>query len=77
MKAFLFTLVATTLVATVLFSNGHPYASASEKANANTLRQLEAEFMKAAVEHGSQGYFPTMPTMPSRCRTEHPSSREK
>ncbi len=52
MKAFLFTLVAT-----VLFSNGHPYASASQQANADTLRQLEAEFMKAAAEHGSQGYL--------------------
>ena len=57
MKAFYFTLVATMLAATVIFPNGHPYASASEKANAGTLRQLEAEFMKAAAEHGSQGYL--------------------
>jgi ketosteroid isomerase-like protein len=57
MKAFFFTLGATILVATVLFSNGHPYAAASEKANADTLRQLEAEFMKSAAEHGSQGYL--------------------
>src|SRR5579863_8587421 len=57
MKAFFFTLIATILVATVIFSNGHPYASASQKANADTLRQLEAEFMKAAAEHGSQGYL--------------------
>ena len=57
MKAFFFTLVAILLVATVLFSNAHLYASASEKATADTLRQLEAEFMKAAAEHGSQGYL--------------------
>ena len=57
MKAFFFTLVATMLVAPALFSNSRPYASASEKANADTLRQLEAEFMKAAAEHGSQGYL--------------------
>jgi ketosteroid isomerase-like protein len=57
MKAFLFTLFATMLVATVIFSNRHPYASASQKDNADMLRQLEAEFMKAAAEHGSQGYL--------------------
>jgi ketosteroid isomerase-like protein len=57
MKAFLFTLVATMIVANITFSNGHPYASASQKANADMLRQLEAEFMKAAAEHGSQGYL--------------------
>jgi ketosteroid isomerase-like protein len=57
MKACFFTLVATLLVATVIFSNGHPYASASPKASADTLRQLEAEFMEAAAEHGSQGYL--------------------
>jgi ketosteroid isomerase-like protein len=57
MKAFLFTLFAAMLVATVIFSNGHPSALASPTANADTLRQLEAEFMKAAAEHGSQGYL--------------------
>jgi ketosteroid isomerase-like protein len=57
MKAFFFILIATMLVATAIFSNGHPYASASEKVDADTLRQLEADFMKAAAEHGSQGYL--------------------
>jgi len=57
MKAFFFSLVATMLVGAVIFSNGRPYASASQKDNADTLRQLEAEFMKAAAEHGSQGYL--------------------
>lgn len=35
------------------------YAPSPEPANDNTatLRQLEAEFMKAAAEHGSQGYM--------------------
>lgn len=56
MKTFFFILI-TALLAGVLLSNGHPYASASQKDNADTLRQLEAEFMKAAAEHGSQGYL--------------------
>jgi ketosteroid isomerase-like protein len=56
MKAFLFSLVTAMLVASVIFSSVH-HASASPKDNVDTLRQLEAEFMKAAAEHGSQGYL--------------------
>jgi len=33
------------------------HSSASSKATADTLKQLEADFMKAAGEHGSQGYM--------------------
>src|SRR5208337_5592504 len=35
----------------------HPAASASANAGPDALRNLEAEFMKAAAEHGSQGYL--------------------
>jgi ketosteroid isomerase-like protein len=41
----------------ILAPNTRPFASASAKASPDTLRQLEAEFMKAAAEHGSQGYL--------------------
>ncbi len=32
-------------------------ASASQKDGAETLKRMEAEFMKSAAEHGSQGYM--------------------
>lgn len=35
----------------------HLSADASPKATAETLKQLEGEFMKAALEHGSAGYM--------------------
>src|SRR5271169_1095714 len=57
MKSFCLVLVTTLLVATVVLPNARPSASASGKASADTLRQLEAEFMKAAADHGSQGYL--------------------
>jgi ketosteroid isomerase-like protein len=57
MKSFLPILVAAFLVATILFPMAHPKVSASPKATAETLKQLEAEFMKAAGEKGSQGYM--------------------
>jgi ketosteroid isomerase-like protein len=57
MKSFLLVVSATLLVVIVVAPNIHPFASASAKAGADTLRQLEAEFMKAAAERGSQGYL--------------------
>jgi ketosteroid isomerase-like protein len=57
MKSFLITLVVALLVATAVLMNMHPLSSASAKASPETLRQLEAEFMKATSEHGSQGYL--------------------
>jgi ketosteroid isomerase-like protein len=57
MKAFLFARVVSLVVVIVIAPNTHPFASASEKAGADTLRRLEGEFMKAAAEHGSQGYL--------------------
>jgi ketosteroid isomerase-like protein len=57
MKSFLLVLVAAVLLATLLFSYAHSTASASPKATADTLKQLEAEFMKTAAEKGSEGYM--------------------
>jgi ketosteroid isomerase-like protein len=57
MKLFLLVLAATILVAGVVVPNTHLFAAAAAKDNADTLRQLEADFMKATAEHGSQGYL--------------------
>lgn len=57
MKSFLLALFITLLVAMIVFPTGHPSVSASTKDSADTLRRLEAEFMNAAAEHGSQGYL--------------------
>lgn len=57
MKTFLPVLILIVLAAAFIFPYAHPTASASPKATADTLKQLEAEFMKAAAEKGSQGYM--------------------
>ena len=57
MKSLWLVLVVTLLVATVVLPNARPFASASAKASPDTLRQMEAEFMKATAERGSQGYL--------------------
>jgi ketosteroid isomerase-like protein len=57
MKSFFPILVVGLLVATIVFPAAHPTASASPKVTADTLKQLEGEFMKAAAEKGSQGYM--------------------
>ncbi|MGA8152033.1 MAG: DUF4440 domain-containing protein [Terriglobales bacterium] len=57
MKSLLPTLVVALVLAVVIFPNVRLSASASAKANPDTLRQLEGEFMKAAAEKGSQGYM--------------------
>ena len=59
MKNILFGIVtvATILVAPALFPTLRPTVTAGNTVNADTLRQLEAEFMKAAAEKGSQGYM--------------------
>jgi ketosteroid isomerase-like protein len=53
MKSLVPALAVTILVAVVFFSNAH----SSAKADADTLRQLEAAFMKAAADKGAQGYM--------------------
>ncbi len=57
MKSFLPILVVAILVAIIALPIARPTVSASPKATAETLKQLEGEFMKAAAEKGSQGYM--------------------
>ncbi len=56
MKRFVSGVAFTLLVMMVAFPNLRVSASPAST-NAETLRRLEAEFMKAAAEHGSQGYM--------------------
>ncbi len=57
MKSFLPILVVVALVAIVALPVARPAVSASPQATAEMLKQLEAEFMKAAAEKGSLGYM--------------------
>jgi ketosteroid isomerase-like protein len=57
MKSFLLILITGVISAMLVVPNTSRFASASAKASADTLRQLEGEFMKAAAERGSQGYL--------------------
>ena len=57
MKLFFTLLIATVVFGMIVFSAARPPASAATKANADTLRQLESDFMKAAAEKGSTGYM--------------------
>jgi ketosteroid isomerase-like protein len=57
MKSFLPVLVVVLVAVTNVLSQARPAASASPKATAETLKQLEADFMKAAAEKGSAGYM--------------------
>ena len=57
MKSFLPILLVVFLVATIVLPILRPTVSASPKATAETLKQLEGEFMKTAAEKGSQGYM--------------------
>ncbi len=57
MKSSFFALAIALIVVTVVLSNSRPMAKASSTTGAETLRQLEADFMKAAAERGSAGYL--------------------
>jgi ketosteroid isomerase-like protein len=57
MKSSFFAVAIATIVAAAVLFNSHPMAKASSANGAETLRQLEAEFMKAAAERGSAGYM--------------------
>ena len=57
MKSFLTILLATFLVAAIALPIARPSVAAQPKATPEMLKQLEAEFMKAAAEKGSQGYM--------------------
>jgi ketosteroid isomerase-like protein len=57
MKSLLPILVVALLVATVFLPATRPPVAAAPKATAETLKQLEGEFMQAALEKGSKGYM--------------------
>src|SRR5271169_7220101 len=57
MKSFLPILVLAFLVVTIALPVPHPTVAASPKATVETLKQLEGEFMKAALAKGSEGYM--------------------
>src|ERR1700675_2822452 len=57
MKSFLPFLAVVFFVATVVLPIAGPALPAAPKAPADTLKQLEAEFMKAAADNGSRGYM--------------------
>ena len=57
MKSFPLALVVAFAVAAIILPIARPTVAASPKATAETLKQLEAEFMKAAADKGSQGYM--------------------
>ncbi len=56
MKAVL-SLLAVALLAALFVPISRPTVLASPHVTADTLKQLEAEFMKAAADRGSQGYL--------------------
>ena len=66
MKSFLPALVVVLavafLVVTMILPIAQPSVSASPKASADTLKQLEGEFMKAAADKAPR----------VKCRTMHP-----
>jgi ketosteroid isomerase-like protein len=57
MKTFLSVVVAALFAGLIALSLARPAASAPPQATADTLKQLEGEFMKAAAEKGSAGYM--------------------
>ena len=57
MKTFLLVLALVVLLVALTLPYAHQTVSASPKATADTLKQLEGEFMKAAAERGSEGYM--------------------
>jgi ketosteroid isomerase-like protein len=57
MKLFLLVVVLTPLVVIGTLPRTQLFAASSAQASADTLRQLEGEFMKATAEHGSVGYM--------------------
>ena len=57
MKFFLPVLIVAFLVATIALPVVQPAVSASPRATAEMLKELEGEFMRAAAEKGSQGYM--------------------
>jgi len=57
MKVWFIAIISTIVLAAVAGRNAHSLPADPEPATAETLRTLEAEFMKAALARGSQGYM--------------------
>ena len=57
MKSILPIAVVVFLVATIVVPVSRQRVAAAPKATVDSLKQLEAEFMKAAAEKGSRGYM--------------------
>lgn len=57
MKMLRWTMAVGLIVGLIAFTSRVRSASANTSPNKETLVQLEGEFMKAAAEHGSQGYM--------------------
>ncbi len=57
MKTWFMTVGATAILAAMVGSQAHSSGAEAKPATAETLRQLEAEFMKEALARGSQGYM--------------------
>ena len=57
MKSVLLIVIVTLVIGIAVVPSVRPFAEASEKVGGETLKQMEGEFMKAAVEHGSAGYM--------------------
>jgi len=57
MKSLLSIVVAVLVAGLIVLALARPAASAPPPATAETLKQLEGEFMKAAAEKGSAGYM--------------------
>jgi ketosteroid isomerase-like protein len=57
MKSWIIAIVLTIVLAAVAGSNARSSPADPKPATAESLRKLEAEFMKAALARGSQGYM--------------------
>jgi ketosteroid isomerase-like protein len=57
MKSFLTVVVAALFAGLIVLAATRPAVSAPPQATADTLKQLEGEFMQAAAEKGSAGYM--------------------
>ncbi len=57
MKTFLPIVVTILFVAIAIVPVNHPFAAASNRVSADSLLQMEADFLKAATDRGSAGYM--------------------
>jgi ketosteroid isomerase-like protein len=57
MKSSLYVLIAAVGIAAIVLSGPHSSVAAPSPVTADTLKQLEGDFMRAAAEKGSAGYM--------------------